>query len=92
MKELTKELEYKINNLKAVDFFGKDIVEKLQEQHQDGYPNNFKKIQSNLWQYGDTSKYIVNLNKKDYVVTVEDNILIHPLFINVITNWEEVEE
>lgn len=89
-KELTKELEIKISNQKAKDFFGQDIVKKLEEQHMDDFPKYFKEVQNNVWQYGVTSKYIVEFNNKNYVVTMEDNVLVHPLYINVIVGWEEV--
>ena len=32
------------SNKKAIDFFGEEIVEKLERQHQDDYPTYYQKI------------------------------------------------
>lgn len=78
------------NNEKALGFFGKSIVDKLEVQHQDGYPNYFKRTYYNQFIFGDIAEYIVPFEGKEYKVIVEDNVMRDPLFINQITSWEEV--
>lgn len=78
------------DNKKAIDFFGEEIVEKIETQHQDGYPNIYKETYHKSFQYGDTSKYIVPFKNKKYEVTVVDNVLKHPLYINQIIDWKEI--
>lgn len=80
------------DNKKAIDFFGEEIVNNLETQHQDGYPHYYKKINSSSWQFGDIAEYIVPFNNKKYSVIVQDNVLRNPLFINQITEWEEILE
>lgn len=80
------------DNKKAIDFFGEEIVNNLETQHQDGYPNYYKKINSSSWQFGDIAEYIVPFNGKEYSVIVQDNVLRNPLFINQITDWKEILE
>ena len=46
------------DNKKAIDFFGEEIVNNLETQHQDGYPNYYEKINSSSWQFGDIAEYI----------------------------------
>ena len=77
-------------NEKAINFFGEEIVEKIEIQHQDGYPEHYERINYNQWQFGSTGEYIVPFEDKKYKVIVQDNVLKSPLYINVITNWEEV--
>ena len=80
------------DNKKAIDFFGEEIVNNLETQHQDGYPNYYEKINSSSWQFGSIAEYIVPFNNKKYSVIVQDNVLRNPLFINQITDWEEILE
>ena len=68
-----------------------EIVEKLERQHQDDYPNYYQRIDFNLWQYGSSGYYIVPFKNKMYKVRVEDNVLKDPLYINQIVSWEEYE-
>lgn len=77
-------------NDKAIKFFGEQIIEKLETQHQDGYPTTYKEIYHKSFGYGDTSKYIVPFKDKKYEVTVVDNVLKHPLYINQIIDWKEI--
>ena len=77
------------SNKKAIDFFGEEIVEKLERQHQDDYPTYYQRIDFNLWQYGSSGYYIVPFKNKMYKVRVEDNVLKDPLYINQIVSWEE---
>ena len=81
-----------LDNAKAIGFFGKTIVQKLEQQHQDGHPNYFHRIKYDEWRFGCISEYIVPLEDKKYKVTVVDNVLIHPLYINQIKKWEEIKD
>ena len=81
--------EIEFNNLKAIDFFGEEIVENLETQHLDNYPKFYRKISNNDWKFGGSAEYIVPFKNKQYKVKVEDNVLKHPLYINQIVSWEE---
>ena len=79
------------NNQKAIDFFGKEIVENLETQHLDDYPNYYKKISYGDWKFGCNAEYIVPFKGKQYKVKVVDNVLKDPLYINQIVSWEEID-
>lgn len=79
------------SNKKAIDFFGEEIVDKIEQQHQDGYPTFYQRIDFNFWQYGSSGYYLVPFKNKMYKIRVEDNVLKHPLYINQIVSWEEYE-
>lgn len=78
------------NNTKAREFFGDEIVNKLEEQHQDGYPDHFIKEDYRMYSMGDEGIYIVPFNNKKYRVIVKDNVASDPLNINQITEWSEL--
>lgn len=80
------------NNAKAIGFFGKTIVDKLEQQHQDGYPNYFHRIKHDEWRFGCISEYIVPFESEKYKVTVVDNVLKDPLYINQVEKWEEMKD
>lgn len=80
------------DNAKAIKFFGKTIVEQLEQQHQDGYPYYFQRISYNQWYYGCVSEYIVPFEDKKYKVTIVDDVLKNPLYINQIEKWEEMKD
>lgn len=82
----------KYNNQKAREFFGDEIVNNLEQQHQDSYPSFYKIINKQQFQFGNCVEYIVPFKGKNYKVTIQDNILINPLYINQITNWIEYKE
>jgi hypothetical protein len=80
------------NNKKAIDFFGEEVVKKIENKHLENYPKFYKEINYNQWQFGDCAEYIVPFKGKQYKVKVEDNVLKDPLYINQIVSWEELEE
>ena len=92
LEDIIKEKEEKFSNTEAIRLFGKTIVEKLEQQHQDGYPNYFKRTNHSEWQYGCVSEYIVPFENKEYKVMVIDNVSKHPLYINQIEKWEEIKD
>lgn len=49
-----------------------------------------ERIKYNKWQFGSTGEYIVPFKNKKYKIIVQDNVLKDPLYINVITSWEEI--
>lgn len=79
------------NNMDAIGFFGKTIVNKLEQQHQDNYPHYFQRISYNEWKFGCIAEYIVPFENTTYKVTIIDNILKNPLYINQIEKWEEIK-
>ena len=78
------------DNQKAIDFFGEEIVKNLEIQHLENYPEFYKEINYNEWQFGNSAEYIVPFKGKQYKVKVEDNVLKDPLYINQIVSWEEL--
>ena len=91
LEDIVKEQD-KSSNKEAMDFFGKTIVEQLEQQHQDGHPSYFKRISYKGWSYGCFGEYIVPFENKKYKVTVADNVLKDPLYINQIEKWEEIRD
>lgn len=92
VERIVKEKEEKFGNIEAIGFFGKTIVEQLEQQHQDGHPYYFHRISYNEWRFGCISEYIVPFENKKYKVTIADNVLKNPLYINQIEKWEEIKD